>query len=65
MNTSLYVDGIPGAFPTKYMVYYCTAVLLLLATATKAQSVIRALFGRFITLRDSDRPRFTLYACKM
>ena len=23
MNTSLYVDGIPGAFPTKYMVYYC------------------------------------------
>ena len=31
-----------------------TAVLLLLATATKAQSVISALFGRFITLRDSD-----------
>ena len=26
-----------------------TAVLLLLATATKAESVIRALFGRFIT----------------
>ena len=23
MNTSLYFDGIPGAFPTKYTVYYC------------------------------------------
>ena len=31
-----------------------TVILLLLATATKAQSVIRALFGRFITLHDSD-----------
>ena len=27
MSTSLYVDGIPGAFPTKYMVYYCILAL--------------------------------------